>query len=171
MISTQTLLDQTCQVRQRIAELIESFPADRTEAMPRGWRNNARWHAGHLVVTPRLLTLGLMREALDVPDDYRAWFAKGTSPADWAAGGVPPVGQLAAELVPTAEKMFRLFGSRMHAAFPEPYTTSAGVVLRSPAEALNFSLFHDGIHLGLLLALRRDVMLAQRGRMSAPASR
>lgn len=157
MISTQALLDQTCQVRQRIADLIASFPAECTDTVPPGWKNNARWHAGHLVVTPRLLTLGLMREAMDLPDEYCAWFAKGTSPSDWLAGGVPPVGQLTAEIVPTAEKVFRLFGSRMHAAFPEPYTTSAGVVLRSPAEALNFSLFHDGVHLGMLMALRRAI--------------
>jgi len=168
MISSQTLLEQTCQVRQRIADLIESFPAERTDTVPPGWKNNARWHAGHLVVTPRLLTLALMKESLDVPEDYRTWFAKGTSPASWSDGGVPSIGQLAAELVPTAEKLFRLFASRMHTAFPEPYTTSAGVVLRSPAEALHFSLFHDGIHLGLLLALRRDVMLARAGGIGKP---
>jgi hypothetical protein len=45
----------------------------------------------------------------------------------------------------------------MDEPFLEPYTTTVGVVLHSPAEALNFSMTHDGIHLGMLLALKRGL--------------
>jgi hypothetical protein len=45
----------------------------------------------------------------------------------------------------------------MDEPFLQPYTTSAGVVLHTPAQALNFSLAHDGIHMGLMMALKRGL--------------
>ena len=37
------------------------------------------------------------------------------------------------------------------------YTTTPGVVLASVEGALRFNLFHEGLHLGAILALRKHV--------------
>ena len=39
----------------------------------------------------------------------------------------------------------------------EPYLTSTKIELSSIKEALNFSAFHDGIHLGIILSLKKIV--------------
>jgi hypothetical protein len=38
-----------------------------------------------------------------------------------------------------------------------PYTTSVGIVLSNIEEALSFNAFHEGIHLGVVLSLKKLV--------------
>lgn len=151
------LRDQTLKTREMMVKLLKGIGAERADTMPPTWRNNARWHAGHLVITPRLLTFELTKEPLGVSENYRKWFAKGSSPKDWELDTIPSYAELVESIVPTSETLFEAFRERFDSAFPQSYTTSVGVVLKTPCEALNFILAHDGIHLGLLLALRRGL--------------
>src|SRR5690606_19857336 len=82
MQAIATLREQTILVRKMISTLSESM-MDRADVIPPGWNNNLRWHLGHLVVTPRMLTHTLRGEPIGLVRDYRKAFAKGSSPADW----------------------------------------------------------------------------------------
>lgn len=149
-----TLKLQTIGFRRRIAELLEP-EADRAHIIPPAWNNNLHWHAGHLVVTPHLLTSDNMGEPIGVPEEYRRWFAKGSSPRSWAGEDIPPFSSLVKQLESTAVELFDAFRDRAGEEFPEPFRTSTGVTLHTPADALLFSLAHDGFHLGSILALLR----------------
>jgi len=162
MTPTETLIDQTLSVRQMLVKLFKSIPLEQADTMPPTWKNNARWHAGHLIVTPSMITYGVMREPLNVPEEYRTWFAKGSSPAGWGNDAVPSYQDLCDDLVPSSGRLFEALKHRFDEPFLEPYTTSVGVVLHTPAQALNFSLFHDGIHLGMLMALKRALDTVHR---------
>lgn len=161
MISLDTLTDQTLGFRQMVVKLLKSIPIEQADTMPPTWKNNARWQAGHLLVTPCLVTYGVMKEPLPVPDEYRKWFGKGSSPADWTdADNIPGYIDLVDDIVPLSGRLFDALRDRMDEPFIEPYSTSVGIVLKSPADALNFSLAHDGIHLGSLLALKRALQIS-----------
>lgn len=156
MISLDTLTDQTLGTRQAIVKLLKTVDIEQADTVPPTWHNSARWHAGHLLVTPCLLTYGIMKQPLPVPEEYKSWFAKGTSPANWSeADSIPSYVDLVDELVPLMGRLFDDLRDRLNEPYIEPYTTSVGVVLKTPAEALNFSMMHDGIHLGMILALKR----------------
>lgn len=156
MITLETLIEQTLGTRQMIVQLLKSIPTEQADTIPPTWKNNARWHAGHLLITPALLTHGLLQEPLGVPEEYRGWFAKGTSPADWPdTAALPTYADLVDEIVPLSGRLLESIKDRAEQPFLQPYTTSVGIVLKTPGEAMNFSMMHDGIHLGMLLALRR----------------
>lgn len=159
MITFDTLLSQTLSIRQRATDLLRSIPTEQADVVPPTWKNNARWHAGHMIVTPRLLTYNLMGKPLGVPDEYRKWFAKGSGPEAWNGEPVPGYEELISQLIPASEKLFGDLKDQLATPFAQPYKTSAGTVLNSLAESLNFSLMHDGIHVGMLLALRRNLAL------------
>jgi len=165
MITMDVLIDQTLTMRQTIVKLLKSIPVEYADTIPPTWHNNARWHAGHLVVTPFLVTYGILKEPLPVPEDYRKWFAKGSSPANWTDAdlqAMPQFSDLVDEIVPQMGKLFDAWRERgVDQPFLEPYPTSAGVVLHSPAESLSFSLAHDAIHLGMILALKRALQIEQ----------
>jgi hypothetical protein len=156
MISYDQLREQTLLLRRQIARLLGDLQPH-ADTMPRGWRNHPWWHVGHLVTTPRLITLGLMGEDIGLPAGYRALFAKGSTPADWATASaeIPSYAHLLAEMLTATEELFDMLADRQDVPYPQPYATSTGVVLATPAEGLNFSLAHDGIHLGLLMAMAR----------------
>lgn len=153
MSSTETIKTQNLQIRKVIARLALDH-ADRAEDIPRGWRNNLRWHVGHLVLTPHRLTFGLLGEPLVIPEEYATWFGNGTSPEDWKGPGkVPPLDQLAAELTSTMGPIHELCTHRGDAVYTKPITTRAGITLTTPAEALSMSHLHDGMHLGMMMAM------------------
>lgn len=158
-MAIQTLIDQTLGTRQTIVKVLKSIPHEFTTVIPPTWSNNAHWHAGHLIVTPYLITYGVMKEPLPVSEEYKELFGKGSSPSSWEGKTVPTYEDLVDEIVPSSGKLFELLRDRWDVPFVEPYTTSVGVILKSPAEALQFSLMHDGIHLGMLLALRRALQI------------
>ncbi len=145
---------QTMMYRHFIAEMVKPM-MPHAEVIPAGWNNNLHWHLGHLVTVPRALTLGLLGEPLGIPDDYRKWFAKGTSPATWGDDPVPSAEHLLRELTGKSEALFDELAGKEDVPFPKTYTVTIGIDLTSVAVALPFSMSHDGIHLGLLLALRR----------------
>lgn len=151
--------EQTMAVRAMILKQAREIES-RADERPPTWNNNLRWHIGHLVVTPRLLTFGLMDKPLGVPADYRTWFAKGTSPAGWQGADVPPIGQLLDEMIGLQDELFREVTPHELEPFSTPYQTSLGAVLRTPGESLTFSQTHDGIHLGMIFALKRALAAA-----------
>jgi hypothetical protein len=156
MIDWNTLKAQTLGYRSAIASLARN-ETDRVRTIPPTWNNNLHWHAGHLVVTPCLLTYGLMGEPLPIPAEYRRWFAKGTSPAGWNGETLPSYEKLADEMLEIVPGIFADFENRTDTPYAGPYATSIGVPLNTPAEALTFSLAHDGIHFGMIQALIRGL--------------
>lgn len=160
MITVETLIDQTLAVRQAIVKILKSIPVEQSDVIPPTWHNNARWHAGHLLVTPCLITHGLLKEPLTVPEEYRQWFAKESSPEKWTnPEAIPSYNDLVDDIVPLSGRLIEEFKDKMDTPFLEPYHTTVGIVLHNPGEALIMSLAHDGIHLGMLMALRRALQV------------
>jgi hypothetical protein len=149
-----TLEEQTLRSREAVAALARRH-LNRADEIPAGWNNNLRWHVGHLVVTPHRLTRRLLGEALPFPDDYTGWFAKGSSPASWAGASIPSLEVLIERMLQDVAPLFRDFRDRLDQPFASPLETSVGIVLRTPEDGLVMNLLHDGIHLGMMIALIR----------------
>jgi hypothetical protein len=151
----ELIREATLKFRHTALNIFKSLE-DKADVVPSGWKNNLRWHLGHLILTPHLLTYGLLKEDLVVPATWRPLFAKDTSPLNWTTGEtVPSYEQLLSEFIPRTEALFESMAPRVLEPYPTPYTTTPGVVLESPLHSLNFSQIHDGLHVGMIFALRR----------------
>jgi hypothetical protein len=151
----EIIREATLKVRHTQLGLFKAL-ASKSTVIPPTWRNHLHWHLGHLILTPRLLTYGLLKEDLGVPATYRPLFAKDSTPLNWKPEDqIPSYEQLLEDFIPTTEALFAQMATRGLESYSTPYVTSPGVVLENPLQALNFSQFHDGIHLGLTIALRR----------------
>lgn len=159
IMTIDSLIDQTLGTRQTIVKLLKSIPNESADVIPPTWTNNARWHAGHLIVTPYLVTFGVLKETNPIIDSFRNEFGKGTDPTQWEGKSIPSYEDLVDDIVPSAGRLFDLLKDRIDQPYIEPYMTSVGIALHSPRESLQFSLMHDGIHLGMLLALRRALQI------------
>jgi len=81
-------------------------------------------------------------------------FRKGSSPRDWdRAWDYAEVRDLLVSLPDQTEADLRAGRFEQYRA----YTTSAGVTVTSVHDAIRFNLYHEGLHLGSVLALRRLV--------------
>jgi hypothetical protein len=82
-------------------------------------------------------------------------FGKGTSPKDWPADlAVPSYDELIELLHDLSARLRSDYDEDRFQSFRR-YETMAGPVLESVEDAIRFTLFHEGMHLGYVLSLRR----------------
>ncbi len=147
-------LDVVRKTRQSAVQIVDALSEDALTAIPSGFSNHVLWNVGHLVVTMQSLVYGLSGRPLGVPDAWVAAFRKGTTPQDGVAA-VPYAEVRNAFLALPDQTEADLRDGRFEQY--REYTTTPGVVLADVEDALRFNLFHEGLHLGSILALRKLV--------------
>ena len=143
-------------IRQFILRLTDGLSPAQLRTIPDGERNHILWHLGHLVVTQQLLTYGLAGLPLLAPEALVAQCRKGTAPADWDDEGPDP-DEVKRLLVALPQQFDADRASGAFTDFRE-YPTSTGVVLRSLDDAVQFNLFHEGLHASAIARQRRAVL-------------
>lgn len=140
--------------RALMLKVINGLSIEQVNKIPEGFKNNIAWNIAHLVVTPQLLCYKLSGLPCDVSDEMIEAYRKGAAPTrDITVEEFDEIKKLFVELPLKMEADFKA------GIFKEytPYETSVGVTLSSAEEAFSFGLFHEGIHLGVLLGLRKLV--------------
>ncbi len=122
--------------------------------VPPGYNNSVLWNVGHILVTQQILCYQLSGLPPAVDDATLGMFRNGSSPAQW--GAAPRLESLLEQLRNTAVKLARDYEQGLFESF-SPYTTSTGFHLASIEDAIAFNNFHEGVHLGYILALRHLV--------------
>ena len=152
--ATLWTLDAIRKTRASLLAAADGLPAEAWAEVPDGFSNNVLWNVGHVAVTAELLTYGLAGLDLPAPPSVVAAFRKGTSPAEWAAP--PALDATRALFLGGPDRLEAdLRAGRFDGAPFRSYTTTPGVTLTSVGEALAFDLYHEGLHAGAVLALRK----------------
>ena len=147
-------LDVTRRTRRSTAQVVDALPPDALTTIPDGFSNHVLWNVGHLVVTMQALVYGLSGLPLGVPDDWVAGFRKGTAPQDGVAAA--PYAEVRDAFLALPDQVEADLRAGAFERYRE-YTTTPGVTLSSVSDALRFNLFHEGLHLGTVLALRKSL--------------
>ena len=122
--------------------------------IPETWKNNILWHVGHLVVTQQLLCYKLSGNKMLIEQSYVDGLAKGSGPADWSAN--PDWQQTKDLLIELPERLETDYDAGLFKEFAD-YPTSTGICLTSIDDAIAFNNYHEGIHLGFIMALKREI--------------
>lgn len=140
---------------RRLAEgMVRALTPEQRRIVPEGFNNNLLWHIGHLVVTQQILCYKLSGLPMAVDQAMVEQFRKGTSPNDWTED--PDDEKLFEDLATMVERLREDHQQGIFTTY-ETYQTSTGYVLASIDDAIAFNNFHEGIHLGYMLAMRRLV--------------
>ena len=133
---------------------LKQYSLEQLNKIPKGFNNNILWNIAHTVVTHQLLLYKNTGNELQIPKEWIALFAKGSKPVRDLT--LEEVEAIDAALFSTYEQFDKDLASGLFTNF-SPYTTSTNMVLDSVATTQSFLLFHDGIHLGSVLALAKLV--------------
>ncbi|MEM7331849.1 MAG: DinB family protein [Chloroflexota bacterium] len=139
------------QIRRNLAGLMKSFTEEQMLFIPDGFDNNIAWNFGHIVYVQESLTYRHTGSPTLTTEAHKATFDKGTSPADWTSA--PDLAEVRELLKATGKKLGSDYESGMFTNF-QPYTTSTGFSVSNIEQALTFVNFHEGLHLGTILAIR-----------------
>ena len=140
--------------RALVIKKIEGLSHEQLHKIPEGFKNNIVWNVAHIVVTQQLLHYKLSGLQCLIPDDLIENYRKGTFPTE----GLTPedfeeVKELLLGLPDTLQEDYN------EGIFQEyqEYPTSTGFVLTSIDNAIAFNNLHEGIHLGIIMALSKLV--------------
>ncbi len=144
-----------CLKNRNILEgFLNQFSLDELNKIPEGFSNNLIWNIAHVIVTQQLLVYGNSQLPMLVSDEMVAKYRKGTK----AEQGVTQdeVNEIKALLFSTLEKTQDDYYNGLFKNYTE-YTVSTKSTLTNVEQALEFNNFHEGIHLGYILALKKSI--------------
>ncbi|MCM4171200.1 DinB family protein [Arenibacter sp. TNZ] len=145
----------TLQNRKILYKFLKETPKELLLQIPKGFRNNIWWNIAHVVVTQQLLIYKLSGQPMRLDDALVEKFKKGTVPDGTATDEEL---QLVEDLLlPAVTWMQEDYGKGIFKGY-NAYTTSANVTLSTVEDAIMFNIFHEGIHLGSILALLKVVV-------------
>ncbi len=140
--------------RLNILKLINGLTTEQLNTVPDGFNNNIIWHVGHLLATQQLLTYGLSDNEVILSDNIIEEFRKGTKPEnDYSEDDIEELKTVFIDVINETEADFK---DGLFTAF-KSYPTSFGITLESIEDALTFNNVHEGLHMGLIMGMRKLV--------------
>jgi len=140
--------------RAILKSFLNDFSLEELNRIPKGFKNNIIWNIAHVVVTQQLLVYNLSGLPMIPSEEMVADFRKGTKPErDLTQGEVDEIKNL---LFSTIEKTREDYHKGIFKNFQE-YPTSVKITLTNVEDAMAFNNFHEGIHLGYILALKKSL--------------
>ena len=140
--------------RKLLESFIENHTLEELNKVPEGFNNNIIWNIAHTIVTQQLLVYNLSGLPMLLSEEMVAAYRKGTkTERDVSQDEVNLVKGL---LFSTIEKTKEDYDNKFFQSYNE-YTVSTKSTLSNVEEAIDFNNFHEGIHLGYILALRKSL--------------
>jgi hypothetical protein len=151
--------------RMYLLAQLAGLSTEQLNAIPAGYANNIAWNLGHLLSVVQ--TLCYVRSGLPpaVDDQYCAPYLPGTKPESFV--GEPEMNRIKELLITSTDQLQRDFDQGMFRNYspsvmiPKVY----GFEVKNIDEAIDYLLYHEGLHAGHILALKR---LLEREEWSRP---
>lgn len=146
--------DTTLKNRALLKQFLDNFSLEQLNKVPVGFNNNIFWNVAHTVVTQQLLVYKLSGLPMVIADDLVEAYKKGTKTEHKATQA--EVDLIKDLLFSTIEKTKEDYDNNLFKSYNE-YTVSTKSTLTNVDEAIAFNNFHEGIHLGYILALKKNI--------------
>jgi hypothetical protein len=145
-------IDITRKNRILFEKFINTFTLEQLNKVPEGFNNNIIWNIAHCIVTQQLLVYKLSGLEGVLSDTMIAAYRKGTKvERDLSQSEINEIKSL---LFSPLDKTEEDYEKGVFKIYTE-YTTSTNTTMTKVEDALSFNNFHEGIHLGYILALKK----------------
>lgn len=140
--------------RNVLLNFLEECTLEQLNTIPDGFKNNIIWNIGHIVVVQQMLVYNLSGLQMMVSDDLVTKYKKGTTPNQDCSE--EEVNELKKLLFATLEQTKIDFNNNIFKNYTE-FTTMTGFLVNSAKVAMEFNNFHEGLHVGIIMQLRKFV--------------
>ena len=146
----------TYKTRVILKNYLETISLEDLNKIPEGYNNNIFWNIAHLVATQQILVYKFSEVPALVSDELINKYRKGTKPeAEVTQAEVDEVKALLFSTLDQTEEDYKAGKFKTYNSI----TTSMDSTLTNVDEAIAYNNFHEGIHLGSVLALRHAIGL------------
>lgn len=137
-----------------LINFLKNIPLKSLNRIPEGFSNNIIWNIGHVLVVQQMLTYKLSGIPMLISDDLVSQFKKGSKPERDLT--LEEVVEIQNQLTSTVLKTQLDYETGVFVQFHE-FTSQTGFTMKTIEEALEFNNFHEGLHLGIIMQLRKLV--------------
>lgn len=131
---------------------LDNYSLEQLNTIPAGMSNNLIWNIGHVIVSQQKLVYALSGLPMHIPDSLFEKYQNGSRPdGKTTHAEVDEIKKLLSEMV---EKTKADFEAGVFKEF-HPYQTKTGFHLGTWKEAMEFNNYHEGIHLGIMLQIKK----------------
>lgn len=140
--------------REIYAKWLEKYSLEQLNKIPQGFSNNLIWNIGHIVVSQQLLVYAGSNQPMMVREEMLAKYRRGTKPeADATQEEVDEIKNL---LFTTINKTEDDYKKGLFTSYNER-TSELGFLLSSAEMAIDFNNYHEAIHLGIMMQLKKFI--------------
>lgn len=150
----QQTFDITRTSRKVLSQFLRNYTLEQLNTIPEGFKNNMIWNIGHIIVVQQLLVYNLSGLPTLVSDEMIQKYKKGSKPeADVTQEEVDHIQSL---LLATIDQTEIDFNNSVFNDYQE-YTTMSGYTIKSAQDAMAFNYYHEGMHTGIIMGIRKFI--------------
>ncbi|THF48161.1 DinB family protein [Flavobacterium supellecticarium] len=150
----KTSFEITRMNRRKLLDVLENNTLEQLNKVPEGFSNNLIWNIAHIVVVQQMLVYKLSGLPMQISDAMVDTYKRGTKPeADVTADEVETIKQLLTSTIDQTEADYNAGIFRDYTDF----TTMSGFVITNAQQAIEFNNYHEGIHAGIMLGIRKFI--------------
>lgn len=141
-------------IREILLKVLDGHSLEQLNKIPQGFNNNLIWNIAHCVASQQVLIYKLSGLPMKVSEEFVSKYRKGTKPEGDVSQA--EVDEIRALLSSTLEQTKKDFAAGIFVHYIE-YPTSMGFTLREINGALSFNNYHEGIHTGIIMSIKKFV--------------
>ena len=140
--------------RASFLKIMESRSYSELVKIPENFNNSIFWNIAHVLVTQQLLCYRLSGLDIKIDEDMVKKYGKGATATEKIDES--DISYVKSHLLSAMNQTQKDYNQNLFKAY-KPYMTSTGIELKNINDAVSFSGFHDGIHLGIVLSIMKLV--------------
>ncbi len=140
--------------RRLCLDVLNNYSLEQLNKIPEGFSNNLAWNLGHIIVAQQMIVYKGSGLSINIPDAMVEQYKPGTKPTEAISQAeADELKTLLLSLIPKTEAdhkkgLFTTYTER---------TTITGFHLGSIEDAVEFNNYHEGLHLGMMMSIRKFV--------------
>ncbi|MGN8057591.1 DinB family protein [Pedobacter sp. 22163] len=154
MTDTIATIAQIKNTRIFILELVKDLSTEQLNKIPSGFNNNIIWNIAHLTAAQQNMCYIRSGLEITVEEKYFSPFLSGTKPEKFIEQ--KEIDLIYNVLLNSTDRLAADYSSHIFLKF-DPWDKRYGMKLNSIEDAINFIPFHEGMHIGYIMALKKLV--------------
>ena len=135
-------------------DFFDNYTLEQLNKVPDGFSNNLIWNIGHIIVAQQSLLYKTSNLPMYISEDLFNLYKPGTKPTGVTSQS--EINELKALLISLIEKTEADFYNGRFVIFNERMT-GTGFHLASLSDAFEFNNYHEGLHLGYMMNIRKFI--------------
>ncbi|MBO9675094.1 MAG: DinB family protein [Sphingobacteriaceae bacterium] len=152
MPDTLATIAQIKKTRTFVLELVKNLSTEQLNQIPTGFNNNIIWNIAHLTAAQQNLCYVRSGLKVTVDEKYFSLFLSGTRPVKFIEK--EEIISIFDILLNSMDRLATDYTSGIFVTF-DPWDKRYGMKLNSIEDAINFVPFHEGMHIGYIMALKK----------------